>query len=91
MLTYGRMPTLADFRAAYNSSGTRAEDGFSFTWRGSDAECASSYGLATHGNLDVDDLYDYIDVLRMGFTEDGDEKAGDLASAMLDSLGFEWV
>lgn len=88
-MTYGVMPSFETFEAAFMAS-ERAEGGYTYTLRGSDAEIAYEAGIPVHTEAGAEELYEIIGKLRAAW-ENGNEGAGDLASAFLSTLGFEWV
>lgn len=87
-MTYGTMPSWAAFIKQYDHE--MEGDRFQLHLKGSDARTVEAYGLDSETALTARDTFDYIEVLRIGW-EKGDDNAGDIASSMLSTLGFEWV
>ncbi len=85
-LDYGQLPSRKLFVAA-------VEDDMPFyaTLRGQDARVIDDAGYSSDLSInDPDELYDLLEKL-VAFFEEGDEEAGDLASGILYSCGWEWI
>lgn len=99
-LTYGTMPTEVDFLMQVSE---RFESPFAYYMSlnsrdSSVVERAADTGLVdlVHRNgmttiVSPRDMYQLIDSLRFLGDEMGNERANDIASALLESAGFEWV
>lgn len=91
-LTYGVLPNGADLAAAFDS----LDDGYRVNLNPSDCDLLDWAGatVETHGTWDFDDVWEVLARLTNLWAE-GDpyagESAGNLASSILETLGFEWI
>ena len=98
MLNYGELPKINDFIKHVQTAIDPDEDKpflpkgkkYPYTLKGSDAAVADDAGIPTRANLNVKDLYKTIQKLVDAW-EGGNDDAGDLASSMMFTLGYEWV
>lgn len=87
-MSYGQLPSPREFSRAF-----RAELGdgdYTYTFRGSDADVADAVGIPDSGRFDDAELWVIVKKLQRAF-EEGNDGAGDLASSILYTLGFEWI
>jgi hypothetical protein len=97
-LTYGELPKANAFIKHVQTSIDPDEDKpflpkgkkYPYTLKGSDAEVAGEVGIPTRANLNVKDLYKVIKKLVDAWN-DGNDDAGDLASGIMFTLGYEWI
>jgi len=87
-MTYGVLPRLEDFEAAFEAE--LGDKLFTFTFRGSDADVMDDLGLPVDGRFTARKLFKIVETLTEAL-HDGDEDAGDIASSILYSLGIEWI
>jgi len=78
--TYGNLPTYDDFAAAFEA----------------DQDIGPTYRIRNDPYFGSDDLtctelYEQLERARDDWEENGEDAAGDFASAILQTLGFEWV
>lgn len=87
-MTYGTMPS----REAFMVHFSHEVDGPSYSIRLSRTDSAAAEGtIIGDGDYDAEELYKGVKQLVAKLNDDGDDDAGDLASAILGTLGFEWV
>lgn len=92
-MTYGILPSRVEFEAAFE---TQCADGYAVRLNGRDADILDWVGTVSdsHGTWDVDEAWETLALLTNCFNE-GDpyasEYAGNLASCILETLGFEWI
>lgn len=87
-MTYGTLPSAAQLLNAWELSNVGPT--FSYELRGTDSNTLYELELPTEANLEFDAFYEMISVLVDAY-ENGNEQAGDIASAFLISLGVEWI
>jgi hypothetical protein len=87
-LTYGKMPSKDAFEKAFER---RVADGvYTISLSRSDARAADGTSIGD-GVYDADELYDGVKELVDKWADHEDDRAGDLASAILSTLGFKWI
>lgn len=84
-LNYGEVPPLAEFKRA-----TKGYYPFFMTLRGEDARVGGEVDYDNGTELDAAETHRLLKRLVKMF-ERGDEAAGDLASGIMTTLGYEWV
>lgn len=97
-LSYGELPKFNDFVKHVQTAIDPDEDKpflakgkkYPYTLKGSDADVAGEVGIPTRANLNVKDLYKVIQKLVDAWENENDA-AGDLASSIMFTLGFEWI
>lgn len=87
-LTYGTMPDRNTQRAGWDYE--QVGDTYYYLLRGEDSDVANDLGLETEANLPFDEFCEFIQILTNAF-QDGNERAGELASCFLATLGIEWI
>lgn len=86
-MTYGVLPSWREFEKAFKKEVPEGQ--YPMTLRGEDSKAARGTVLGD-GTFDAKELYKGVKQLTAKY-ERGDDDAGSLASAILDTLGFEWV
>jgi hypothetical protein len=93
-MTYGTIPAYAKFREEYEEEVGRGKK-YPMELKGEDRLAAEGtrFGRSGRQTHDVDGLYIGVVELLEKFEEGGEtaDEAGSLASAILGTLGFEWV
>lgn len=91
MLTYGVLPSAAEFRKAFEREMEASPRGvYEITLRGSDSrnmEALDPPGWLGNGVYAVDELWGLV----KGLVESGSDFALEMASSILYTLGIEWV
>lgn len=82
VMTYGTIPPFVDFEKAFEKA-TKSH-GYSFSIRN------SRFDLVPDGDYNDTELYDLLHKLVEEYGE-GNDEAGDWASNIIQSVGFEWV
>ena len=88
-MTYGTLPSKAVFSKAWADEMGEDED-YNYSLKGSDAETARKVGVPVSGSFGEDKLYSILKKLIDAF-DDGEDAAGDIASGIMQTLGFEWI
>ena len=86
-MTYGTVPEFPDFAEAFDREVRHA---YRIDLGGSDSKAADNARITIGGDYDCDELYDLVNILARRW-ESGSDWAGDFASSILTTLGFEWV
>lgn len=88
-MTYGEVPPYGDFLKRFSKE---SGDDYAMHLKGSDLRAADGTPFAQDGRQLYDSKETYIGVVQLVEKwEKGDEAAGDLASGILSTLGYEWV
>jgi hypothetical protein len=87
-MTYGTLPPPVAIRLAMEEGGI--ERGYRYKMGRSDREMAARVGVPSEGTFDAHELYEILEKLTIAW-EQGEDLAGDFASGILDTLGFEWI
>ena len=96
--TYGVVPKINDFKKHLEND---IDDDTGMPWlakgkkypytlRGSDADTAREIGISASGNLNIKALHKMISTLTDAW-DNGNDNAGDIASSMMQTLGYEWI
>lgn len=88
-LTYGVLPPKEKFLERFAKEVPDGE--YDYTLKGEDAEAAQRADIPTEGTLSGEKLYGAIKKLVQQWEDEDDEEAGDLASSILSTIGFEWI
>ena len=85
-MTFGEMPTFEEFEKQF---GEKVGELYDWELKGEDAKTAERVGL-DYAPFNAQELYNVVEQLTAAFQE-GDDKAGDLASNIMTTLGYEWI
>lgn len=92
-MTYGTLPSRADFDSAYEAE---CPEGYYVKLNGRDADLVdwALEDVEPHGVWDADETWSVLlGLVRLWESDDvyAGDVAGELASSILTTLGFEWV
>ena len=84
-MTWGEMPPMEEFEKAFEE---KLDGHFYWTLKGDDLRAVEEAGVDTDLNTtDAEELYDVVKTL----SEHDMDTAGNLASNIMDMMGFDWV
>lgn len=90
-LSYGTIPSFDSFLKHFIKYMNERSGKYTYELKGGDAETALRVGVPVEGSFFAVELYMVIQKLTKAWDEKGDTNAGDLASALLQTLEFRWV
>lgn len=88
-MTFGVVPEFKDFQKNFKKS-VKGNKTYNFDLKGEDARTMEKIGIDSYGDWTDRELYDIVKKLKKAWDK-GDDNAGNLASAIMDTLDFEWI
>lgn len=87
-MTYGTIPSFSDFSMHFRKEVN--DELYNYDLKGSEAVVARKVKIPTSGDFTAKQLYMIVKKLVQAW-EVGNDEAGDLASSIMYTLGYEWI